>query len=135
MIGYFDGSCEPVNPGGTARYGWAIVDDDEIIHYGKGTIGTGEGMTNNVAEYEALNQLLFFIKQNQIAVDLIVGDSQLIVNMATGIWGKKRQPHKNSPHLIPVYLSVRKLVDELRIPIQWIPREENVLADALSKSF
>lgn len=29
---YFDGLCEPVNPGGIARYGWLITDapDDEI---------------------------------------------------------------------------------------------------------
>lgn len=134
MIGYFDGSCEPKNPGGTAKFGWCLMDRDtqEIGHYGYGVIGKGEGMTCNVAEYHALVELLKHIKENQIEVDCVCGDSSLVVNMVTGKWGKKN-PHKKAPHLKVYLLEAQRLIDELKVEVRWIPREENVWADYYSK--
>ena len=51
---FFDGACEPVNPGGTASYGWVIKKDGKTILSGSGIVGSGEGMTNNVGEYHGL---------------------------------------------------------------------------------
>ena len=93
--------------------------------------GKGEGMTNNVAEYHALIRLLTFAKENQLALEEVLGDSQLIINMATCLWGNKK-PHKKAPHLLPLCLKARELVKELGVPVFWIPREENTLADAMS---
>lgn len=132
MIAYFDGSCEPINPGGTARYGWAIVDSEKVKYSGWGLIGEGVGMTNNIAEYHALIRLLHFIDHYTPDVQEIRGDSLMIINMATGVWGKKK-PHKKAPHLLPLCIEARELVQKLRIPIRWIPREENGIADELSK--
>lgn len=30
-IAYFDGACEPVNPGGTASYGAAIYENQQLV--------------------------------------------------------------------------------------------------------
>src|SRR5512137_2298452 len=53
---YFDGLCRPRNPGGVATYGYVIYRDGEKIKSGYGVVGSGPGMTNNVAEYSALKQ-------------------------------------------------------------------------------
>lgn len=131
---FFDGSCEPVNPGGTARWGYAVLNDDVIVKTDHGTIGKGEGMTNNVAEYQALIECLRYLTSHH-KDDLIEisGDSNMIINMTTGKWGKKK-PHKGSPHLKPLLIEARKLFNELdNVDLFWIPREENQLADYLSK--
>lgn len=55
---YFDGSCEPVNPGGTARFGFVVLEEEEVLYGQGGVIGSGDGMTNNVAEYHGLIECL-----------------------------------------------------------------------------
>jgi hypothetical protein len=47
----FDGACEPVNPGGTATFGVIIKDEDGTVIYEEhGLVGSGDAMSNNVAE-------------------------------------------------------------------------------------
>ena len=89
-------------------------------------------MTNNVAEYHALIRLLSFVDSEGLFLDEIYGDSLLIINMATGRWGSNT-PHKNAPHLRPLCLQARALLKKLSLPVSWIPRERNEIADALSK--
>jgi len=38
---YFDGLCEPVNPGGIACYGWQILEDGVIIQEDDGVEARG----------------------------------------------------------------------------------------------
>jgi len=131
---FFDGSCEPVNPGGIARWGFALLEDDEVIHTDHGLIGEGDGMTNNVAEYHALLHCLQYLSENH-ADDFIeiYGDSKMVINMTTGLWGKKK-PHKKYPHLLKLLMPARELYSKLdNCSIAWIPRELNAIADALSK--
>ena len=52
------------NPGGVATYGYLIYRDGEKIQRGYGVIGSGAGMTNNVAEYSALKQAAEWVSQN-----------------------------------------------------------------------
>jgi ribonuclease HI len=53
---FFDGLCRPKNPGGVATFGYVIYKDGEKVKRGCGVVGSGAGMTNNVAEYSALKR-------------------------------------------------------------------------------
>ncbi|MCU4139579.1 MAG: Ribonuclease HI [Methanophagales archaeon] len=55
---YFDGLTEPKNPGGYGTYGFVVKVDGEVVKRGKGFIGKGAGITNNVCEYIALLRAL-----------------------------------------------------------------------------
>ena len=136
---YFDGACEPINPGGTASYGWLIKRGDKIVAKGSGIVGSGNGMTNNVAEYTALIEALKHISKSNIVRCLnIFGDSNLVCNHISKKWGwnnKKTKwvPHKDSPHLKNCLDEVFDLLRNYKYEINWIPREQNQEADQLSK--
>ena len=136
---FFDGACEPFNPGGTASYGWILKKDGKELKSGHGVIGSGEGMTNNVAEYSGLIYgLEEFLKLNLQEKLLIKGDSNMVINMISGKWGwnkkkSKWQPHEKLPHLKELLNQALSLVKKIEYEVEWIPREENKEADALSK--
>ena len=136
---YFDGACEPFNPGGTASYGWLIKKNGKELKSGHGVVGSGEGMTNNVAEYSGLIYgLEEFLKLNIQDKLLIKGDSNMVINMISGKWGwnkkkSKWQPHEKLPHLKELLNQALSLVKKIEYEVEWIPREENKEADALSK--
>jgi ribonuclease HI len=138
---YFDGACFPINPGGTASYGVVIYKDGESIKELIGTVGEGKGMTNNVAEYEGLINGLRWIRDNLregISELKIYGDSNLVINMVTKKWGwkkKKYLPHLAAPHLLKLLRQCHELLKEINVPtkLEWIPREQNAIADELSK--
>ena len=74
---YFDGLCRPKNPGGVATYGYVIYKDGEKVKSGFGVIGSGAGMTNNVAEYSALKRAAEWVSQNGVDDEIVIkGDSQ-----------------------------------------------------------
>ncbi|MGD0012733.1 MAG: hypothetical protein ABSE93_29850 [Terriglobia bacterium] len=53
-LAWFDGACEPVNPGGTASFGVVIKDKDgTVLRKEHGLVGKGSKMSNNVAEMPA----------------------------------------------------------------------------------
>ena len=136
---YFDGACEPFNPGGTASYGWLIKKNGKELKSGHGVVGSGEGMTNNVAEYSGLIYgLEEFLKLNLQEKLFIKGDSNMVINMVSGKWGwnkkkSKWQPHEKLPHLKELLNQALSLVKKIEYEVEWIPREENKEADALSK--
>src|SRR5438067_6662986 len=55
VVAYFDGCCEPTNPGGYACGGWWAPAQAAAPggFSGARCYGHGAGMTNNVAEYNA----------------------------------------------------------------------------------
>ncbi|MFH0803618.1 MAG: topoisomerase DNA-binding C4 zinc finger domain-containing protein [Candidatus Tagabacteria bacterium] len=138
---YFDGACEPFNPGGTASYGWLIKKDGEILAQEGKIIGEGEGMTNNVGEYTGLIKALealrgFDINNGKIS---IFGDSNLVCNMVAKKWGwnKKKTkwiPHEDAPHLKVLLEEVHNLIKDYDYEIKWIPEAQNNEADYLSRS-
>lgn len=136
---YFDGACEPINPGGTASYGWLLKQDGKILQSGSGIVGTGEGMTNNIAEYQGLIEgIETFLKLKSTEKLIIKGDSSLVINMVKKHWGwnKKKtvwKPHDKIPHLRELLEEVHRLLDKVDFDAQWVPRELNTEADALSK--
>ncbi len=58
--GYFDGLCEPCNPGGVATWGYVLKRDGETIEADSGIACEpfSGNASNNVAEYSALIRLL-----------------------------------------------------------------------------
>ena len=83
--------------------------------------------TNNVAEYQALIFALeaaFEIDAN--AEVLVRMDSKLVVEQMSGRWKIKH------PDMLSLGSRVQQLIANKNVQFLWIPREQNVLADALA---
>ncbi len=130
---YFDGACEPFNPGGHATYGWCLYGPEGQRFEGNGHVCSGIGATNNVAEFHALEAGLRYMVEHGIVglkISLICkGDSQLVVNQVSGQWAIRKL------HLEAIAERVWFLLEQITSDwsIHWIPREENSECDALSK--
>ena len=130
---WFDGACGPVNPGGTATYGVMIKDQDgAILVWEHGLVGKGSTMSNNVAEYAGVLQVLKYLAARPPGRVTIHGDSNLVINQLNGKWRMRKG----------LYLSTAKEAKALlahlhncgwEINLCWIPREQNEECDALSK--
>src|SRR5919198_5990551 len=93
---YFDGLCQPYNPGGIACYAFVIKEfSGGRSHEKKHTIHSDYGLaaepftddaTNNVAEYTAIIKALEWLLENNYNNQEIVirGDSQLVINQING---------------------------------------------------
>lgn len=125
---WFDGACEPYNPGGHGTWGIVIKHDDSEAT-DSGYIGEGDGVTNNVAEYTALIEALEYAADELDADTIHVhGDSQLVIRQMTG------QYNVNSQRLMPLWREAKSLSRTLDdVHFQWVPREQNEHADKLSK--
>ena len=129
---YFDGLCEPKNPGGVATYGFVIKDEEgNVVCKGKGLVGAGmfgDDVTNNVAEYTALIKGLECFLEKGLKGPLVVrGDSQLVIRQLKGEYKVK------SPRMKPLYEKVKELIKGLDVTFEWVPREKNEEADSLSR--
>ena len=139
---YFDGACEPVNPGGTAAYGAVVLrngvkifSESKIFHPEK---GREYRTSNNIAEYSGFLAILqFLISQNlQESYILVRGDSNLVIQQmfVTNSNHGKRWRIKGG-YYVPVALKCQDLLKRFpHIAGEWIPREKNSLADELSKA-
>lgn len=132
---WFDGCCEPRNPGGTAAYGAVIFKDGQRV-WSQSEIfvpmkGREKEVSNNFAEYMGFLAILTQLQgmraeQEEIHV---YGDSNLVIQQMNGRWRIKQG------YYVPVALSARNLIHKFpRLRLEWIPREENSLADELSKA-
>lgn len=126
---YVDGLCEPKNPGGVAAYGWVAYWKGKPARTGKGVVGEGQGMTNNVAEYSALLAAMeHLVEKGYTGAVEFRGDSQLLINQMNENW------KVNSPHLLDLWIQATKLADQFsQVIYTWIPREQNEEADRLSR--
>jgi ribonuclease HI len=129
---WFDGSCGPVNPGGTAGIGVIIKEDGKTVYENSEVVGEGPLMSNNVAEYAALiDGLEYLVASGRKDKPIVVhGDSLMVIRQMKG----ELQIHRKSRGLYVPYgrrcLEMRSQFSDIRYV--WIPREENTLADALS---
>lgn len=132
---WIDGACEPVNPGGTASYGLVVKQRDKTILRKAEVVGSGEKMSNNVAEYCALIALLEWCKANNINSNITVySDSILLVNQMSGKWKTKSKSQKGL--YFPFYQKALSLLIRLgrkQFHFQWTARDRNTEADELSK--
>jgi ribonuclease HI len=139
---FFDGLCQPYNPGGIACYAFIIKKRQErqqTIHseYGLAAEPFSDYATNNVAEYTGVIKALEWLLQqqgrtesdNHIANERVIikGDSQLVIYQIKGKYKVK------AIKIIPLYQKVMSLISKFNdIHIEWIPREKNSEADKLS---
>lgn len=134
---YFDGACAPINPNGTASYGWLIKKDGKVLKTGCGVVGKGQGMTNNLAEYWGVLEGVKAFTGLKLKTELkICGDSNMVCQMVARKWGWKKNewnPHPNFPHLRDILEQVHALLEDVDYEVEWIPREKNTEADELSK--
>jgi probable phosphoglycerate mutase len=83
--------------------------------------------TNNVAEYSALIFALESAFEIEPAAEIVVRmDSKLVVEQMSGRWKIKH------PDMLSLGARVQQLISGKSVEFVWIPREQNVLADALA---
>jgi ribonuclease HI len=129
---FFDGACEPMNPGGTMSFGIAVFEDGKPV-YAHGQIcysRQGEGTSNNVAEYKGFIALLTFLEEHGWAQEKITvcGDSQLVVCQMLKMW------QINHGIYVPYAEYALTLLPKFpNLKIKWVKREKNAIADDLSK--
>jgi len=148
---YVDGSIGPRNPGQIASYGFEVRRGSDVVHAEGGLVAKSDKAiyTNNVAEYGAL--IAFFdwywmaLRVGKLNVDGIIdigketrtwveagvihSDSQLVVNQMNGKWSAGQGVY------LPYYKLAAKefMMFDKFMTIKWVPREQNELADELSK--
>lgn len=128
VVIYFDGACEPTNPGGFACWAWVALDrQGNEVGCDYGCIGHGPAMTNNLAEYTALTRALAWLDERDVMGITVRGDSQLVVNQVAGSWAC------NASHLRTLRDEARRIIARLNLKLEWIPRERNVRADGYSR--
>ncbi len=125
VVAYIDGSSKG-NPG-KAGYGIVIKDEDDRTIYSAGEY-IGEA-TNNVAEYRGLMGCLELVRSFGISSLVVYSDSKLLVNQMNGSY------RITKPHLKALHEKIKKTLDSMMIDfeINYIPREENSMADSLAK--
>lgn len=135
---YFDGACEPKNPGGNIGTGSIIFDREtqEEIFRNSGYFPAHPQNSNNMAEYMALKDILYHIIENMEAEDEIAvfGDSNLVIKQMSGAWRIKKGAYiKDAYECLGLVQRIRRKA--IRISFEWIPREQNEIADQLSKEY
>ena len=127
---YFDGACEPKNPGGTVGWGFVIHDESgSELASGNGAIKASPRLTNNVAEYgAAIKAVLGYQRLGRPGPLMLRGDSKLVVNQMIGAWRIKDGAYAKAAH------KMRDLLEtvEFEVIMEWVPREQNEEADRLS---
>lgn len=130
---YFDGACEPKNPGGNMGMGaLVLINEIPVLQY-SGFSPVNVLNSNNVAEYMALDKVLEYLLVNGITKEhvFIYGDSKLVVMQMQGTWKMKGGLYT---------MAATECKNKLRmfapgvVHIQWIPRDKNERADKLSKA-
>ena len=134
VVAHFDGACGPTNPGGTASGAYCIVPNAHMPgldhkRCGARIYGQGEGWTNNCAEYlAALDALSAIWRAGHRGHVILRGDSQLVCRQYSGQYGC------GSEHLRPLLARLHKAAASFAsLRLEWIPREQNTEAVALSR--
>jgi ribonuclease HI len=132
-LAWFDGACEPVNPGGTATFGVVVkAKDGTVLLREHGYVGQGSGMSNNVAEYAGVLHVLKYLASRPPGRVTIHGDSNLVINQLNGKWRIKKGPYRSiAVEAIELLAHLKGLGWQVRFC--WIPRERNKECDKLSK--
>lgn len=127
---WFDGCCEPKNPGGYAAAG-VLVKVNGVTVWQKGKfIISGPEASNNVAEYYGCAMVLKYITKEELKGDIIIrGDSQLVIKQLLGEWKVKGGLY------LKYWQRTKELLEPIkdRVKFEWIKREENDVCDGLSK--
>lgn len=80
--------------------------------------------TNNYAEYSAVIAGIKFVVEHDLGPDLLIRmDSKLVVEQLSGRW------KINHPELKELAAEAQRYLRQLNAKLEWIPREQNALAD------
>jgi ribonuclease HI len=132
-VAWFDGACEPLNPGGTASFGVIVKGENAtVLLRDHGVVGKGKAMSNNVAEYAGVLRILKYLAPRPPGRVTIHGDSNLVVSQLNGKWRIRKGLY------LSIAIETNEFLAHLRglgwqINFYWIPREQNEECDALSK--
>ena len=121
---YVDGASSG-NPGDSGA--GMVIFDENGIEISRDSVFLGK-MTNNMAEYEALLRALQ--KAHECGAQDVVAhtDSLLVANQVTGTY------KINNDILREYVVKVKKIISNFdHFAIQYIPREQNGIADKLAK--
>ncbi|HEX8289662.1 MAG TPA: ribonuclease HI family protein [Pyrinomonadaceae bacterium] len=119
-----DSICQP-NPGGIGCIAWVAYDEKrQIIGQHFESIGNGESITNNVAEYSSVISALKWCLRKFEEIKVLTS-SQLVVEQISGKWECK------SELLKPLLGNASAYVALTAATINWIPQKENKVANAL----
>jgi len=131
---YFDGATEPVNPGGHMGIGCVIFDcEGNKIKTFSYHIAANVQNSNNVAEYQAFGVGIKWL--NETLKDkykiIIHGDSKLVICQMNGEWKIGNGLYVESA--FKAQKVFKELCNKHFVKLLWIPREQNQVADDLSK--
>jgi len=134
-VAFFDGACEPRNPGGHLGMGWLVMDRQQLALLSASHAYEPEGpaTSSNVAEYlAAAGALQAYLNLRRPGPVVIHGDSQLVIKQITGEWQVRGGLY------VVALRKLRELCDEatareIRIAWRWVGRDLNTAADFLSK--
>ena len=136
LLAFFDGACEPVNPGGTASYGIVVFNGVEKIFEDARIVepltGRASDTSNNLAEYAGFAAVLDYLLEQRRDDEpaTICGDSKLAIEQMSGRWAIRR-----GMYVALAQQCLAKMQSfRLRPQLEWIPRERNTIADVLSKT-
>jgi len=129
---FCDASIEGGNPGGHAVAAWVLkapegsVEAQDVID-----LGSYPTVTNNIAEYTAVKGAVEYIAHNLCSERVVVHtDSKLVVEQLNDHWGCYAPALKDLKDQILSAVEASSCL----ISFKWVPREENVEADTLSRS-
>lgn len=113
------------NPG-LSGAGAVVIDADSGSILKEISVAVGVA-TNNVAEYSALIFGLEAAFELDADAEIVVRmDSKLVVEQMSGRWKIKH------PDMLTLGATVQKMIAGKNVVFVWIPREQNILADALA---
>ena len=131
---WFDGVCEPTNPGGHAAYGALMRRNGKVFWQVARHVGHGPKISNNVAEYAAVLAILYRLEESQEVREIVIrGDSKLVINQLGGRWRARRGLY------LPFYRRAKVLTKTIQkscggnLKFEWVPRDQNGECDQLSK--
>jgi len=138
LVIHTDGACSGKNPGGVAAYGYLIEEGSRTVREDYGILKTGEGATNNFAEYMAPIKALQWLRSSKERYENIdkitlMSDSQLLVNQINGDWSVK------SSNIVDLYEQLKNLISEfenksISVEFTHIRRDKNGRADGLAQT-
>lgn len=130
---YFDGACEPKNPGGNIGVGVHVIGSEPGNVFSTSYfIPEDPKNSNNVAEYLAFIKVLKLLKDKRNSTIEIRGDSKMVITQMKG--ERKISKGLYVEHAQEAQLLLETLKQHNNIILTWIPREENYIADELSKN-
>lgn len=128
---YCDGSIKGGN-GGWAVGGWVRMRNGEVVAQGVVDLGRHSWNTNNLAEHAAVTGGMQALLRDGITLqDVVVrSDSQLVVNQLANAWQCVDRALRMWRDKTWALAQQRKG----SVTYEWVPREENTLADAQSRT-